>query len=362
MIATHPHIIVVGAGIVGASLTYHLVCQNVRVTLIDKAHKPANDATKKSFAWINAMHETPKAYLNLRQQAIADWHRVEDEFNGQLKVDWSGALTWYGNIAETERIAHKLINCGYPVRLIDEQEIVFLEPNLRNIPAQAVFAKEEGAIDAIVTTELFVKAAREKGACVQLDNEVLSFITNGSRITGVVTANGNLTADLVVLAAGANTTTLCQPLNLTLPINLSPAILISFYNNRRFINRIVSNPFMEVRAASDKLIFAAEDYIDESTENNPRAIAQRTLKEIKKHWQGAEQIELVNVMVGRRPIPQDDLPIIGRVPHIEGLYLLVMHAGVTLAAVAGRLAAIEILSGQDEIVLSPYQPKRFNVK
>lgn len=181
----------------------------------------------------------------------------------------------------------------------------------------------------------------------------MSFITNGSRIAGVVTANGNLTADIVVLTAGANTATLCQPLDLTLPINVSPAILISFHNNHRFVNRIVSNPFMEVRAASNTLTLAAEDYIDESIENNPLVIAQRTLEKIKNHWQGTEQIKLANVMVGRRPIPQDGLPIIGRASHIEGLYLSVMHAGVTLAAIAGRLAAAEILSAQDNILLSP---------
>ena len=117
---------------------------------------------------------------------------------------------------------------------------------------------------------------------------------------------------------------------------------------------------MEVRAALNTLILAAEDYIDESIENNPQTIAQRTLKEIKKHWQGGEQLNLANVMVGRRPIPQDGLPIIGRITHIAGLYLSIMHSGVTLAAIAGRLAAAEILSDKDDSLLSSYRPKRFN--
>lgn len=337
MISKHPNIIVVGAGIVGASLTYHLVRQNARVTLIDKATRPANDATEKSFAWINVAHGVSETYLNLRQQAIADWHRVEDEFKGQLKIDWSGALSWLDNTTETERIARELINFGYQVRLVDGQEIRLLEPNLKNVPVQAMFAKNEGAIDPTLTTELFIKAAREAGADIQLGNEVLSFMTNGSRIAGAVTANGNITADIVVLAAGANTAALCQPLGLMLPINVSPAVLMSFHNNHRFVNRIVSNPFMEVRTASNTWVLAAEDYIDESIENNPQAIVERTLKKIKKHWEGAEQIKLTDIMVGRRPIPQDGLPVIGRTTRIEGLYLSVMHAGVTLAAIQAGL-------------------------
>lgn len=359
MISKRPHVIVVGAGIVGASLTYHLSRQNACVTLLDKAPKPANNVTEKSFAWINAAQDTSETYLHLRQQAIADWHRVEDELKGRLTVDWSGALTWCEEETDTVRMAHKLINSGCRVRLVNKQELCLLEPDLKEAPHQAMFAKNEGAIDAVLTTKLFMQAAREWGADVQLGNEVLSFITNGFRVTGLVTANGNLAADVVVLAAGANTAELCKPLGLRLPVNTSQAILLSFHNNRRFVNRIVSNPFMEVRAASNTMTLAAEDYIDESVENNPQAIAQRTLEKIKKHWQGVDKIKLMNVGVGRRPMPQNAMPVIGRTRHIDGLYLSVMHSGVTLAAIAGRLAAAEIVSAQDSVLLSSYRPGRF---
>ncbi len=360
MVSKHPHIIVVGAGIVGASLTYHLAKQNARVTLIDKATKPANEVTGKSFAWINAGYDENETYLHLRQQAIADWHRIEDELNGRLKVDWCGALTWLKNTMETERLISKLTSYNSQVRLVDKREINLLEPKLKTVPALAMFAENEGAVNPGLTTELLIKAAHEAGANIQLENEVLSFIISKSGVAGLITANGNINADIIVLATGVNTTTLCKPLDLKLPIDVSPSILIEFYNKHRFVNRIVSNPFIEVRAASNTLTLVAEDYVDESLENNPTIIAQNTLKKMKEHWQDAEQIKLAKVMVGKRPIPQDGLPIIGRTTHIEGLYLLVMHSGVTLAAISGRLAAAEILNNQDDDLLSSYRPERFN--
>ena len=353
-------VIIVGAGIVGTSLAYHLAHQNAHVTLIDEAPQPGHGVTDKSFAWIVAAHDAPEIYMNLLQQAITDWHRIEDEFNGKLKVNWSGALTWHKQTDDTERIARKLLNFNYRVRLVDKKEIRLLEPNLKHVPDLAMFAESEGAIDPGQTAELFVKAAREAGTDIQLGNKVLSFITHRSRVTEVVTVNGNLRADIVVLAAGAGTTKLCQPLGLTLPVNASPAILMHFQNDHQFVNRIVSNPFMEIRAASNTLTLAAEDYIDDSVENNPQVIANRTLKNIKKSWNGTEHIKLINVVVGKRPMPQDGLPIIGRTTHIDNLYLLVMHTGITLAAVVGRLAAAEILSDQDNILLSPYRLERFD--
>ncbi len=359
MASKHPHIIVIGAGIVGAGLTYHLAKQNARVTLLDKAAEPASEATDKSFAWIVAGYDETELYMSLRQQAIKDWHRVEDELNGRLKIDWTGALTWLDSNEKTEEWICKLRHSDSGVRLVEEQELRLLEPNLKVVPALAMFAEEEGAINPALTTNLLIRAAQEWGAKVLLDAEVFSLLMNKSAIEGVVTDKGNIKADMVVLATGVNTASLCHPLHFNLPIHVSPAILLELHHSYRFVNHIVSNPFMEIRAASDTLTLAAENYIDESWKNNPTAIAQRTIEVIKQHWQGAEQVKLVNVKVGKRPMPKDGLPVVGRIKDINGLYLCVMHSGVTLAAVAGRLAAAEILTEQDETLLSSYRPQRF---
>lgn len=90
-----PHIIVVGSGIIGTSVAYHLVRKNARVTLIDQAPNPGSGVTQHSFGWITVSPDAPDHYLALRQQAIADWYRLEEELKGQLKVNWSGALRWY---------------------------------------------------------------------------------------------------------------------------------------------------------------------------------------------------------------------------------------------------------------------------
>jgi glycine/D-amino acid oxidase-like deaminating enzyme len=359
-VTLHPaHIIVVGASIVGASLAYHLAQGNVRVTLIDCAFGPGQNVTEKSFAWLTAAHDASEADIHFRQQAISDWHRLESELSGKLRINWCGALSWYKDMSEAEHLVSKLSGLGYNVRLIDSQEICYLEPALKIVPDQAIFARNEGALDPLLTTKLFAEAAREAGANIILGTKVLSLLTYGSRIIGVMTKSGNIAADLVVVATGTGTTTLCKSLGLQLSVNESPAILMKFHTNQQFVNRIVSNPFMEIRAASGNLLLAAEDYIDESAENSPQAIARRTLKAIQNHWQCTEHIELASVVVGNRAIPQDGHPVIGRIPEVEGLYLSVMHTGVTLAALAGRLAADEILSDQQDPLLAPYSPGRF---
>jgi glycine/D-amino acid oxidase-like deaminating enzyme len=64
------------------------------------------------------------------------------------------------------------------------------------------------------------------------------------------------------------------------------------------------------------------------------------------------------VTVGYRPTPKDGFPIIGNGGH-KGLYVVVMHSGVTLAPLVGLLASNEILTGIDDANLAPFRLSRF---
>ncbi|GAB3742888.1 hypothetical protein GCM10028816_52960 [Spirosoma lituiforme] len=184
-------------------------------------------------------------------------------------------------------------------------------------------------------------------------------MTEGSRIIGVVTSTGHLRADRVVLATGVATSALCQCLGVSLPISVSPATLLTFAHSSPFVNRIVSSPWMEIRPASSRLTLAAEESVEEPTTADLQALAQSSLEKIKYHWRDAASIKLQRVVVGQRAIPEDGLPIIGRIAQLDGLYIVVMHAGVTLASVVGRLASGELLSDEEDALLSPYRPTRF---
>ena len=74
--SNNPHIVVIGAGITGASIAFHLSLRNANVTLID-ADEPGQAASSVSFAWINGRDKDPRHYHDLNRRSIDMWSRFE---------------------------------------------------------------------------------------------------------------------------------------------------------------------------------------------------------------------------------------------------------------------------------------------
>jgi glycine/D-amino acid oxidase-like deaminating enzyme len=90
--------------------------------------------------------------------------------------------------------------------------------------------------------------------------------------------------------------------------------------------------------------------------------AARVLEEGSRYLPLLSTMALERVTLGFRPLPRDGYPVIGFPEGAPDLYLAVMHSGVTLTPVVGRLAALEILDGVEVELLSSYRQSRFDKK
>jgi glycine/D-amino acid oxidase-like deaminating enzyme len=360
MTAAHPKIAVLGAGIVGAALAYHLALRGASVTVVER-DRPGSGVTARAFAWINISHGQPAPYTRLRQEAIEDYRRLERDGRLGLAIDWCGALSWTADPADTERFLREHRARGYDVRPVERDEIAALEPGLIRPPPFAAFAPGEGAVDPVAATAAFIRGARDAGAETRTATKVLEILTHDGAVAGLRTDEGTIACDTVVLAAGTGSGGLLAPLGLDLPVGESPAILLRFRSAGPLVKRIVSSPAMEIRQAARDVLLGAADYIDDFAGNGPGAVAARVLGAVRAGVRNAGDVELDAVQIGQRPMPSDGLPIIGSAPGIAGLYVAVMHAGITLAPAVGRLAAAEILDGAKQKILTPYRWERFRM-
>src|ERR1700733_14830160 len=87
-------IVVVGAGILGASIAYHLVKRGASVVIVE-AVRPGAEATEKSFGWINeTFSKPPREFFDLDQLGLAGGRPLEIELGGELKVQWGERVAW----------------------------------------------------------------------------------------------------------------------------------------------------------------------------------------------------------------------------------------------------------------------------
>jgi len=350
------HVLVVGAGIIGASIARYLALAGARVTVVE-AGEPGGVATRSSWAWINAASGNPEAYFRLRHRSMEEWRRAEREVLG-LPVTWSGSLIWNRAPEELEAFAAERIAWGYDLRRVGPAEIRRLEPELAASPDLALHVPGEGAVEPVAAALAFLADARRLGASLVAATRVERLEMSGGRVVGIRTSEGVIDADDVVVAAGTGTPQVLASSGVVLPMRRSPALLVRSRPQARLLNGLLVSPEMELRQTADGRLLAVGD-IDDADIDDGRKPAAALFEQVRALIRSNAGLALENHTVGYRPIPKDGYPAIGRARGVEGLYVAVMHSGITLSPIVGRFATEEILKGERDPLLGPYGLERF---
>ena len=141
--SAEPTLVVVGAGVVGASVAYHAARAGATVTLVD-AGRPGAGVTADSFAWIGASGLRTGPAAALRGTETGEYRMLEAELPG-LTVTWSGSLSWRSADAAPEA-------AGLGQEIVDAATVATLEPAVRQPPQWAVWAPGDGAVDPVGVT------------------------------------------------------------------------------------------------------------------------------------------------------------------------------------------------------------------
>lgn len=328
-------VVVVGAGIVGASVAYHLARSGAAVTLVEQMPVHAAGVTGHSFAWIgDCGGEWPGGAEDLRPHVRADHRRLEAELP-EHAVRWTGSMTWAGD-GTTPTVHAGQAMVGPP-------EIAELEPGLRRVPERAIYTATDGGLDPAAMVAALIRGARAYGAKVIYGSEVLSLRAPEGR--GISTTAGYFPADTVVLAAGHATAALCRQLRVELPMGASPACLLRVAAPPGLVRTIVAGPHYEVREVRDGELLLTIPYVPGQSDESVAAEARRTLRRLASDFEDAGACRLLGHHVAGRPMPAAG-PIVGYVTPDRSIYVAVAHSAITLAPTLGRLVAAELTSGK----------------
>ena len=355
MTAASPRISIVGAGIVGASLAYHLARRGALVQLYDAAAGPAGGVTGSAFGWINLINGNPadRPAYGLRREALADYGRLERELPEALRSARRGSLVWKRTAQATEALVSEHKAEGAAIELVERRAISAAEPHLRNVPEVAALSANDLAINPLHITETLVRAAIASGAVVSWGQEINGIEASGSRVTGLRIADQTIAADIVIVAAGPGTNLLTSAIGIDLGLEISPVLLLRYKAEDKLIDRILCGPDLEIRQADDNSLLLVDGHVDFSSENGPEGTSRRALDIVKRDFDVPGAVSFHSASVGPRPMFSDGLPRLGFAAEMDGLYVAVGHPGVILAPLLGRLAAEEIVAGKRSPLLHP---------
>jgi glycine/D-amino acid oxidase-like deaminating enzyme len=354
-------IVIAGGGILGANIAYRLAKRGASVTVLERT-KPATGATANSFAWVNAKKQ-PFDYFSLNRLGIDTWRQLDRELNGELPIVWGGSVEWTSDAQRGARMleaVRRFQTWGYPIQPIDEAALHRLERQLTIGPvAAADYAESEAHIDPVGCTDIIMARAAKEGARVQYPCEVTGLDVSGGQLRAVRTTTGDVPADVLVIACGVDTPKLAAMVGLNVPLTRSPGILVHTPPRPLLVNRVVMSPIGNIKQKPDGRIVTGVDFGPAKSEDTSTESGQQFLERMAAVAPQLRDATVEKVTLGFRPMPLDGHPIIGFTAGRRDVYITVMHSGVTLSPLVGRLAAAEILDGVQVDLLSPYRLERF---
>ena len=376
LVATsNPDLIVIGGGIVGASIAYHAVRADLRTVLFD-ARDPgrATDAGAGiiapsasghySDAWRALAHEAAAHY-----PALVEELREAGEDPAYARVGMLIVAVGEEEAKLFEHYAQRVLGRGEgALREVTREEARARFPPLAETLERALLDPDAARVDGRRFESALLAASEQSGLVVERARVERIRVTSG-HADSVETGEGSWAAGHVAIAGGAWTPQLAGTLGVDLPVEPQrgqiahltlPGIdttewaLISALRDHYMV------PWPDSRVAVGATRETGSGFDPRATASGVRAILDEALRVAP----GLADATLREVRVGLRPLSPDLLPILGRLPGYENLWVATGHGptGLSLGPYSGR-QIVELIRGHlDPDELAPYGPERASLR
>ena len=374
-------VIVVGSGLVGASTAYFLAREGHRVTLLEQQVR-AHGASGRNpgFVWLHCRNPGWAMQISLAGRALYDELARDLPVPFEFRSD--GGLIYFTDERQApvfEQFVAARRADGLDMTLVDGAEVRKLVGPIRPDVAGGSYCANDAQINTPTVVNALVEGAIAEGADVREGVTVTGFLESEGTVTGVRCTEGDLEADVVVVATGAWTRALLAGLGLDVRVGLERLQVVATGPLPRTVGPITYGPqaakqyalFRDLPAwdladftdaeeqdggdwllplvaqrANGELLFGCPmDYPAEVDQHATVSGVRRILQYVEQDFPGLAGAPLDRVWAGVLPFTSDLLPIIDTVR--PGLVLAAGHVyGNAAGPMTGRLLA-QLISGQE---------------
>ncbi len=357
-------IVVIGGGVAGCAVAYYLAREGLPVTIVER-ESVAFGASGYAAGLLNPLTGTgvpgPMEAMSILsyQMHVGLWGELEE----QSGVDIQAELVPHLELILTEEDAEGASELmarwgsapGFSVQWLDAGEVLKIEPRVNSGVLGAILLESPAALDSCSFTLALLEGARAHGA-VLVKGDVTA--VDDSRVT---LRDREIGCDTVVLAAGPWAADASGWLGVDLPIGPLKGQIVHLAQMDPPLPRHLAGP-VQIASKKDGLVWLGAT---EETEGFDNRTTQQARDDIIER-----AVRMVPSLAGQpvvgqtsclRPVAPDRLPIIGRVPGRDGVYLAAApeKKGIMIGPAIGLAIADLVVRGETSVPIENFSLSRF---
>ncbi len=376
--------IVIGAGVIGCSVAYHLARFGAtRVLVLDRTQIGAGTTSQSS--GILRTHYTVAENVEL---ALASW----------------GVFKNFAEYVADPEASAGLVQCGYLIASPDGPKLSALREGLEGQRRQGItvdeldaqqasemlpiarfddaaligYEPDAGFADPYLVASAFAKAARRLGVKIVEGVEVQALVRdaarNSGRVVGVETTQGRFVSDTVISAQNIWARDIERWTGIASPVSAERHAVLALRGPQAYTPRMpvykdlgsVGMLYCRCYGGSQMLVsegISGETLAEPSNEQGPIAMdyVLDVGAQVAERFPSYETAELASSWTGVYDVTPDWNPVLGRVPEVQGLLVAYGFSGhgFKLSPWVGRVLAQEALGLATDVSLAPYALERF---
>lgn len=361
--------IVIGGGVVGLSVAYGLLKQNVSVTVLDGADDDFR-ASRGNFGliWVQGKGVNAPHYASWSRQSSELWGEFAQELFRETGVDVAhskvGGIEYFTDEHKLEQHAHNLLSLqdaleeDYLFDVLNHTELKERVPEIGHKVIGGVYSEMDGHTNPLYLLRALTIAVRKAGGTIKNAARVVDIEAKDRDFTAVLSNGTRVVGDSLVLAAGLGALELGKKLGFDVPIRPQQGqILIT--EKLPFFLRYPSGTLRQVNEGGVQIgASKAEVGLDDSEDMQTTANLAQHAIDVFPHLGKAK---LVRSWAALRIMSPDGLPIYQRSEKVSGATFITCHSGITLSAAHARLIPGWILQHNTAPDVSEFSESRFRV-
>lgn len=372
--------IVIGAGVIGSSVAYHLARLGcTKVLVLDRTQIGAGTTSQSS-----GILRTHYSVIENVRMAQASWRVFndfanylgdEDAASGMVKCGYVIAAPEGPKLAPLHAALEAQQAQGIEVRFLGQSEARSLLPIARFDDAALIgYEPEAGFADAYLVATSFARSARRLGVKIKEGVEVHKLLLEGGKVAGVETSQGTFRSGTVISAQNIWATDIERWTGIPSPVVPERHSVLALegpeaYTFKMPVYKDLGSPGMlYCRSYGGKQMLVSEGVVGETLpkpDNEQGDISMDYMVEVgaqvAERFPSYETAGVASSWTGVYDVTPDWNPVLGRLPDVPGLvvgYGFSGH-GFKLSPAVGLVLAQSALGLATEVDIAPYALERF---